>query len=51
MHLAEGEAQKGLLTIGTRMIDDVLVRKVDVQGTDLVLSTGTHLLEAMEFFP
>ena len=51
MHLAEGEAQESLTMIGTRMIDDVLVRKVDVQGTDLARSTGIHLLEAMEFFP
>ena len=51
MHLAEGEAQESPIMIGTRMIDDVLVRKVDVQGTDLALSTGTHLLEAMESFP
>ena len=51
MHLAEGGAQKGLITTGTETIDTVLVHMAHVQETDLALATGIHLLEAMESFP
>ena len=49
MHLAEDGALTTVIATGIEETDLVLVRMVQLQGTDLAPWTGIPLLEVMEF--